>query len=63
VSYTDVDVDDPNSAAVAPLTPELPASLSRELRYYNARPNTGDYVLVMLSNNASEFGLRFVKEF
>jgi iron complex outermembrane recepter protein len=29
----------------------------------NARLNTGDYVLVMLSNDASEFGLRFVKEF
>jgi iron complex outermembrane receptor protein len=32
-------------------------------RYDNARLNTGDYVLVMLSNDASEFGLRFVKEF
>jgi hypothetical protein len=25
--------------------------------------NTGDNVLVMLSNNANEFGVRFVKEF
>ncbi len=129
VGYIDVDVDDPNPAAVAPLTPELTASLSPELtfpagsgeitlradwsfrddmfgepsndparftfiesrdlvnadisyqpadgnwtvgiygrnitdeRYDNARLNTGDYVLVMLSNDASEFGLRFVKEF
>jgi iron complex outermembrane receptor protein len=129
VGYIDVDVDDPNPAAVAPLTPELTASLSPELtlaagsgeitlradwsfrdemygepsndparftfiesrslvnadisykpagrdwtlglygrnvtdeRYDNARLNTGDYVLVMLSNDASEFGLRFVKTF
>jgi iron complex outermembrane receptor protein len=32
-------------------------------RYDNARLNTGDYVLVMLSNDASEFGVRFSKEF
>jgi iron complex outermembrane receptor protein len=32
-------------------------------RYDNARLNTGDYVLVMLSNDASEFGLRFSKDF
>ena len=32
-------------------------------RYDNARLNTGDYVLVMLSNDASEFGLRFTREF
>ena len=32
-------------------------------RYDNARLNTGDYVLVMLSNDASEFGVRFAKEF
>ncbi|MFT5709704.1 MAG: iron complex outermembrane receptor protein [Halioglobus sp.] len=32
-------------------------------RYDEARLNTGDYVLVMLSNDASEFGLRFTKEF
>ncbi len=129
LGYIDVDVDDPNPAAVAPLTPELTASLSPELtipagsgaitfradwsfrdemfgepssdparftfiesrdlinadisyqpadgdwtvgiygrnitdeRYDNARLNTGDYVLVMLSNDASEFGVRFVKEF
>jgi iron complex outermembrane receptor protein len=129
VGYIDADVDDPNPAAVAPLTPELTASLSPELtfpagsgsvtmradwsfrddmfgepsndparftliesrdiinadisyqpadgdwtiglygrnitdeRYDNARLNTGDYVLVMLSNDASEFGLRFIKEF
>jgi iron complex outermembrane receptor protein len=129
LGYIDVDVDDPNPAAVAPLTPELTASLSPEFtiptgngeitlradwslrddmygepsndparftfiesrdlinadisyqpndgdwtvgiygrnitdeRYDNARLNTGDYVLVMLSNDASEFGLRFVKEF
>jgi iron complex outermembrane recepter protein len=129
LGYIDVDVDDPNPAAVAPLTPELTASLSPEFtipagsgeitlradwsyrddmfgepsndparftfiesrslvnadisyqpadgdwtvglygrnitdeRYDNARLNTGDYVLVMLSNDASEFGVRFVKEF
>ena len=129
VGYIDVDVDDPNPAAVAPLTPELTASISPELtvpagggevtfradwsfrdemfgepssdparfthidsrdlinadisyrsadskwtvglygrnitdeRYDNARLNTGDYVLVMLSNDASEFGVRFTKEF
>ncbi|HEY5760777.1 MAG TPA: hypothetical protein VIU34_33350 [Steroidobacter sp.] len=32
-------------------------------RYDNGRLNTGDYVLIMLSNDASEFGVRFVKEF
>jgi len=129
VGYIDADVDDPNPAAVAPLTPELTASISPELtmpagsgevtfradwsfrdemfgepsndparftliesrdlinadisyrsnegdwtvglygrnitdeRYDNARLNTGDYVLVMLSNDASEFGVRFSKEF
>ena len=122
LGYIDADVDDPQ--AVAPLTPELTASLSPEYtlpfgngelslradwsyrsdmygepsadpgrytqldsrallnmdityrdlegnwsaslygrnvtdeRYDNARLNTGDYVLVMLSNDASEFGVR-----
>jgi iron complex outermembrane receptor protein len=32
-------------------------------RYDQARLNTGDYVLVMLSNDASEFGLRFTQNF
>ncbi len=32
-------------------------------RYDNARLNVGDYVLVMLSNDASEFGVRFTKKF
>ncbi len=32
-------------------------------RYDNARLNTGDYLLVILSNDASEFGLRFTKDF
>lgn len=32
-------------------------------RYDNARLNTGDYVLQILSNDASEFGLRFTKDF
>ena len=32
-------------------------------RYDQARLNTGDYVLVMLSNDASEFGLRFTRFF
>tara|TARA_R110002096_G_scaffold5508_5_gene25744 strand:- start:14783 stop:16924 length:2142 start_codon:yes stop_codon:yes gene_type:complete len=32
-------------------------------RYDNARLNTGDYVLQILSNDASEFGLRLTKEF
>jgi iron complex outermembrane recepter protein len=129
VGYIDVDVNDPNPAVVAPLTPKVTASLSPELtiaagngkvtlradwsfrddmfgepsndparftliksrdlinadisyqptdgdwtvglygrnitdeRYDNARLNTGDYVLVMLSNDASEFGIRFTKEF
>lgn len=129
VGYIDVDVDDPNPAVVAPLTPKLTASISPEFtfpagsgeitlrgdwsfrddmygepsndparltfiesrdlinadisyrptdgdwsiglygrnitdeRYDNARLNTGDYVLVMLSNDASEFGVRFSKKF
>lgn len=32
-------------------------------RYDNARLNTGDYILVMLSNDASEFGVRYVSYF
>jgi iron complex outermembrane receptor protein len=32
-------------------------------RYDQGRLNTGDYILVMLSNDASEFGLRFTKNF
>lgn len=32
-------------------------------RYDNARLNTGDYVLVILNNDASEFGVRFTKFF
>ncbi len=32
-------------------------------RYDQGRLNTGDYVLVMLSNDASEFGLRFTQYF
>lgn len=32
-------------------------------RYDNARLNTGDYVLRILSNDASEFGLRYTVEF
>ncbi len=32
-------------------------------RYDNARLNTGDYVLVILSNDASEFGVRFTNHF
>ena len=125
----DVDVKDDNPAAVAPLTPEVTASVSPELtvpmgngslllradwshrddmfgepssdpgrfthidsrelvnfdfsyrpndgdwtlaaygrnvtdeRYDNARLNPGYGVLVMKSNDASEFGLRFTKEF
>ena len=129
LGYIDADVKDPNPAAVAPLTPELTASVSPELtlpvgggevsiradwsyrdkmfgepssdpgrftfidsrdlinfdisyrptdgdwtvaaygrnvtdeRYDNARLNTGDYVLIMLSNDPSEFGVRFAKKF
>ncbi|HWN06073.1 MAG TPA: hypothetical protein VNO53_02835, partial [Steroidobacteraceae bacterium] len=32
-------------------------------RYDNARLNTGDYVLVILSNDASEYGVRVTREF
>jgi iron complex outermembrane receptor protein len=32
-------------------------------RYDNARLNTGDYILQVLSNDASEFGVRFTTEF
>ena len=32
-------------------------------RYDNARLNTGDYILVILSNDASEFGVRVTKDF
>jgi iron complex outermembrane receptor protein len=129
LGYIDADVDDPNPAAVAPLTPEITASLSPELsfplgsgnltmradwsfrdemygepssdpgrftqidsrdlvnvdityepadgdwsvsaygrnitdeRYDNARLNTGDYILVILSNDASEYGVRVTREF
>jgi iron complex outermembrane receptor protein len=129
LGYIDADVDDPNPAAVAPLTPELTFSLSPEFsfavaggnvtmradwsfrddmygepssdpgrftqiesrdlinfdityepadadwsvsaygknvtdeRYDNARLNTGDYILVIMSNDASEFGVRLTREF
>ncbi|HEX9706695.1 MAG TPA: TonB-dependent receptor [Steroidobacteraceae bacterium] len=129
LGYIDADVDDPNPAAVAPLTPELTVSVSPEFtfpiasgnvtlradwsfrdemfgepssdpgrftridsrdlinfdityrpsdgdwsvsgygknvtdeRYDNARLNVTDYVLVILSNDASEFGVRVTKEF
>ena len=32
-------------------------------RYDNARLNTGDYVIVILSNDASEFGVRVTRDF
>ena len=32
-------------------------------RYDNARLNTGDYVLVILSNDASEYGVRVTRDF
>ena len=32
-------------------------------RYDNARLNTGDYILVMLNNDASEFGLHYTTRF
>jgi iron complex outermembrane receptor protein len=32
-------------------------------RYDNARLNTGDYILVMLSNDVSEFGVRYTARF
>lgn len=32
-------------------------------RYVNARLNTGDYILSILSNDASEYGIRFVNNF
>ena len=130
LGYIDVDVNDPNPAAVAPLTPEITASISPQYtmsmgnggelvfradwsyrdemwgepsndpgrltkidsralinvdiaynspngnwtlaaygrnvtdeRYDNARLNLGDYILAILSNDASEFGLRFVSRF
>ena len=129
LGYIDANVHDPNPAAVAPLTPEITASVSPEFtipagdgevtmradwsyrdkmygepssdpgrftfidsrdlinfdisyrpndgdwtvaaygrnvtdeRYDNARLNVSDYVLVILSNDASEFGVRFTKDF
>jgi iron complex outermembrane receptor protein len=129
LGYIDADVDDPNPAAVAPLTPELTFSISPEFsfplgegnltlradysfrddmygepssdpgrftqidsrdlvnfdvtyepadgdwsisaygknvtdeRYDNARLNTGDYILVILSNDASEYGVRVTRDF
>ena len=129
LGYIDVDVSGANETTVAPLTPELTASLSPEFefglgdgtvtmradwsfrdemfgepsslpgrftqidsrdlinldvtyepadgdwsvsaygknvtdeRYDNARLNTGDYVLVMLSNDASEYGVRVTRRF
>jgi iron complex outermembrane receptor protein len=32
-------------------------------RYDNARLNTGDYILQVLSNDASEFGIRYNTQF
>jgi len=129
--YIDVDVDDPNPFAVAPLTPEFTASISPEYtfpwestggtvtlradysyrddlfgepssdpgrltqidsrglvnfdvsyqsadetwtvgvygrnitdeRYESGRLNTGDYVIAILANDASEFGVRFKAKF
>jgi iron complex outermembrane receptor protein len=129
LGYIDADVDDPNPNTVAPLTPELTASVSPEFsfplasgevtvradwsfrdkmfgepsslpgrftriesrdlinfdityrpsdgnwsvsgygknvtdeRYDNARLNVTDYVLVILSNDASEFGVRVTRDF
>ena len=129
LGYIDADVDDPNPAAVAPLTPEITASVSPEFsfllgngeitmradwsfrdemfgeptsdpgrftsidsrdlinlnvtyrptngdwtvsaygknvtdeRYDNARLNPGYAVLVMLSNDASEYGVRVTRDF
>jgi iron complex outermembrane receptor protein len=129
LGYIDADVDDPNPAAVAPLTPEWTASISPEFtfalgdgnltlradwsyrdemygepssdpgrftqiesrdivnfdvtyepaggdwtvsaygknvtdeRYDNARLNTGDYILVIMSNDASEYGVRVTRDF
>ncbi len=130
LGYIDAEVDNPNPAAVAPLTPKWTASISPEYtmvmgngaelvfrgdwsyrdkmwgepsndpgrltqidsrtlinvdvayhsasgrwtlaaygrnvtdeRYDNARLNLGDYILAILSNDASEFGLRFVTTF
>ncbi len=129
LGYIDADVDDPNPTLVAPLTPELTASISPEFnfplangevtvradwsfrdemfgepssiperftaidsrdlinfdityrpsdgdwsisgygknitdeRYDNARLNVTDYVLVIKSNDASEYGVRLTKEF
>jgi iron complex outermembrane receptor protein len=129
LGYIDADVDDPNPAAVAPLTPEITASISPEYslplgsgnltlradwsfrdemfgepssdpgrftqidsrdlinfdvtyepsdgdwsvsaygrnvtdeRYDNARLNTGDYILVIMSNDAREYGVRVTREF
>jgi iron complex outermembrane receptor protein len=129
LGYIDADVDDPNPAAVAPLTPEWTVSISPEFnfdvgggyltlradwsfrddmfgepssdpgrftqiesrdlinldvtyepadggwsvsaygknvtdeRYDNARLNVTDYILVIMSNDASEFGVRVTKEF
>ena len=32
-------------------------------RYSNAKLNTGDYILNILSNDASEFGVRYINRF
>lgn len=129
LGYIDIDVDNANPFAVAPLTPDLTASISPEYtfpwssglvtlradyshradyygepssdpgrqtqidsrdllnfdvsytssneawtvglygrnitdeRYESARLNTGDYILAILANDASEFGIRFSAEF
>jgi iron complex outermembrane receptor protein len=78
LGYIDADVSDPNPAVVAPLTPKWTASISPENgrwtlaaygrnvtdeRYDNARLNLTDYILAIKSNDASEFGLRFVTTF
>jgi iron complex outermembrane receptor protein len=95
IGYIDVDVDDPNPRIVAPLTPEVTATISPEFidsrtlinfdiayhdsdgrwtlaaygrnatdeEYDNARLLPNDYVLQILNNDRSEFGLRYVYNF
>ena len=67
--FTGIDSRSLVNAAITYFAPDGKWSLSAygtnvtDERYDNARLNTGDYILVMLSNDASEFGLRLTRYF